>query len=713
MVFKRSLTVALVTSLAFEAALPSFAFAQNQPSSSGSISVSNPDDPIQLILRAMKTSSPDEARNLLERAKTKVADERLPQTSQRVIGEMIARATAKLQVAPKPNNLQSTTSFTIAETEPQKPVVPVTPAPVTPAPVSASADDTAMQKLLLENPDLRETMREIGRGRLSRDASDLPQIILERTNKTLEQHDQEDAANMLALTDIGAFVTALRAAGLIKDYSAQNKALREKYDTVPLETLARHIVKDAAQWSVGVGALKEILVSNGISTKRELAGVSIEALGTFLINANLILRLSDLYGVNLSSNQQEVLILFALMCGKIAMYYANDASIVQKITESVGGLFAKASLSKAPGALGRLVTKVLGIPAFKTVAQALPVGAPVSPGAAIASGAESAGVQTSDWKMRSLKIMKGMVLSGAETYFVGRVSIWFLTRTRDQERELSNESFRNYLMSAKGEGFMKLLVLAMNTGMKVPNVVDIKATKDSKANFILNLARSTRVCSPKDNMRFAQLTKMGQKSGLNSRTVQAKQLVDRDYKILRFACDTNLSSGRFDRMSREFMTFDEIPQDLIATLRVASYENRLRMGEVLLQLQFLDGDQDPKEMQFFDSTIGKILGFERLDDSKYFDRMHAFIREQGGMMVNPASPTGYSIGSKKVANPYDLAVGYTAAGGPDSPRTTVPVVPPVSSNLNNGIAAAPPIQQPAPAPAPAPAGPIIVMPKTN
>ena len=682
MVMKRALSSLLVFTFIMPATLASHAFAQGVPATSSTASIlAFSDDPIQLILAAMKTTSADEARALLLRAKQKIAEERLPQDSQRTIGLLLARAESKL---PATSNLALANvpqTFTIAETN-----------SAAGASVANSIDDfESVEAMMEQNPDLRDSMREISRGRLMRDAKDLPQIILDQTDQSIEAHDQADAANQKALTDIGGFVVALRAMGAIGDYAAINKALREKYDTVPISTLANQIISDQTRWSMGAGALKQILMNNGYSSTREFAGVSVEAAMTFTINVNLIMQLSDLYNIKMTSNQQEVVILFALMMGKVALHYSNKPVLVQRTAEKMGELIVTAAHAKTPGALGRLVTHVLGLPLFKSIVKTLPVtGSASAAGAAVASGAAATGVvQGVNWKVRMAQIIKGAIFSGAETYTIGRIAKYMMTRAADQERQLANESFRNYLMSSKGEGFIKLLILAMNTGLKVPNVIRIKNTREPKANFILNLARSTRVCSPQDNVRFLELKKLAAKSSSFSST-----LVDRDYKILRFACDSNLSSGRYERMAREFATFDEIPEELVATLRVASYENRLRMGEVLLQLQFLDGDQDPKELRFFESTIGKILGFERLDDSKYFDRMHAFIREQGGMTPQPSSPTGYSIGDKKVASPYDLAIGYTAAGGPDSPRTTV--IPTTTTTTTT--------TSPAPTPAPGLAG---------
>jgi hypothetical protein len=250
----------------------------------------------------------------------------------------------------------------------------------------------------------------------------------------------------------------------------------------------------------------------------------------------------------------------------------------------------------------------------------------------------------------------GVAWSVAETAIVGDTAKTIFSSARKRERELSNESFRRYIMTSHGEGLSKLLILSMYNG-QVPKLVPLHDNSDPKIRFTLNLARSARVCSPHDVTRLAQLKK--EYKGLS-----------REAQILHAACHSNLNFARYNRLAHELVTFNEIPQDLIANLRLAGRENRLRMGEILLQMQFLDGDRDPEEIRHFNKVISKILGLDSRDDLRYFDFMESFIRERGGMAEDEASPTGYTVADKSVENPYDLSAGYTSTSAPDTPAAS-------------------------------------------
>ena len=122
--------------------------------------------------------------------KQKIAEEKLPLDSQRTIGLLLARAESKL---PATTNLALLSNvpetFTIAETN---------SAPA--ASVANSMDDIqAVETMMEQNPDLRDSMREISRGRLMRDAKDLPQgrrlrtlarrILLEAGERSIPLHE--------------------------------------------------------------------------------------------------------------------------------------------------------------------------------------------------------------------------------------------------------------------------------------------------------------------------------------------------------------------------------------------------------------------------------------------------------------------------------------------------------------------------------------------
>lgn len=672
MILKRCLSIVLATSMVVPAALSSTAMAQTIPGYSTDAN----DDPIQLILQAMHAATPEQARAFLAKAKQRVEAEKLPPENQYAIDELLNKAASRI------GSQQKLSPFDLKVGA----VATLTDAMAAQSPATPNANGQAsLLKLLQQNPDLRDSMREIGLGRVSRDAIDLPAIIHATQSKSLDAIDAAQAKTVADQFDPDALVGALRAAHLIKDYSTENNALRARYESVPVEVLARQIIKEAAEYSVGVGALKGIINSlsaSRLSTSRHLAGLTVDTLGTLVVNANLILRLADLYGVNTSSSQnQDVMIMSALAAAKLTVYYAHHLATVRQTAERMGELFSEAAHAKSPGAMGLFVAKVLGAPLIAGLLSRIPLAASLETKAAPAAAAVASAVaqpvspageapktpvasQRLLGKARVLNVLFSMAQSGAETYGVGLASMWFLARARNHDRQMMNANFQSFLNQRQGEGFLKLLILAMNTGEKHTNVISIKETKDPKANFILNLARSMKICSPADRDRFRVLSQRAAKGDGFS----MKNLADRDYKIMRYACDNSLGDGSYANMAKEFMTFDAISPALVTSLRLTGEDNRRQMGEVLLQLLFLGGEPDQKQMDFFNTTVAKILAFDRLKDSNYFDRLYAFIRVQGGMKENLASPTGYGIGASVVANPYDLSVGYTAAGGPDSPR---------------------------------------------
>jgi hypothetical protein len=115
------------------------------------------------------------------------------------------------------------------------------------------------------------------------------------------------------------------------------------------------------------------------------------------------------------------------------------------------------------------------------------------------------------------------------------------------------------------------------------------------------------------------------------------------------------------------LTFDEIPNEYVADLRIAPREHRFRMAELILQMQFLDGDRSPSEVRFFRDTIAKTLGLVDVEDIEYFNRVHSFIVERGGLQPSDLVPAGFRIRPGTQTSPYNMGEGYTAADAPLRP----------------------------------------------
>lgn len=740
MVLKRSLSAVLAVSMAL-----STAGAQPTPGVSGT-----PNDAIDLILQATMSKSPQEARQLLAQAKTKAENEKLSADTMTTIEQLIKQATAKLTLpatAANPLGGGAPVSFSVdGKGQSETPKVTPTAAPtatpvVTPTPTATTATTTTAPKPAVTatatakdpnsaiaaaielNPDVHTIMREIGVGRIQRDSNNLDQIVKANTNQTIEATDRSHAITDAVLADAGEFIKALRSVGVLHDWSAVNKALKEKHESVPVDVLAKQIIQKSSEKALLAGVLKRLVHSQGLSTRREFAGISIEALGVYAINADLILRLADLYDMNLSESQQDIAILTILPLGKLFLFAAKQRSTVKQTAERLGELYGQAKANPNPGAMAHFFTAVFSSPIMAGLAKTMGLGSkagavksavegagakeapaakPAAPVAAApevappvkapppvagqlegavakiegaAAAAESAASRAGSlaekaakaplsWKAQALWLLASTIQSGAETYATGRVAMWWFSRQKQKARDVQTADFHAFLMQDKARGFFKLLIATLNAGSTLPAVYNVKKSKDDRrVDFVLSIARSVRICSPEDSARFQALKAKGNASTLDA----AKNMVDSDYRLLRFECDTALGFSRYNQVAKEFMTFNAIPQWEVAQLRLASYEERMQMGELLMQAQFLYEEPNDNQIQFFQTTIAKILGLNRVEDVNYFSRLYGFIRTRGGMMQNVSSPSGWSIRTASAEDPWALAANYTIPGGPDIP----------------------------------------------
>lgn len=292
-----------------------------------------------------------------------------------------------------------------------------------------------------------------------------------------------------------------------------------------------------------------------------------------------------------------------------------------------------------------------------------------------------------------------------EIYAIGHGAKWWFKRIRALENELKTSSFINFLTSHKGEAFIKLMISSLYVGQPEVPKIDLDHPFEPKVRFILNIHRIARVCSPADMRRWTEINALPPGTAQDSppRRIKARrgerrgemnngQDLNRDEpdpvssadlsgseaekirlanlsferKLLRHACDTNLSQARYDRMALEFKTFNKISPDLSA-LKSAPEVARVKMGELLLQLFYLDGDYGSDgESKYFYEVASTILGFDERQLS-YFDTIDSFIRKNGGMIEDFQSPSGYRVANKSVEIPYDLGLGFAPSIDHDMP----------------------------------------------
>ena len=659
-------------------------------------------DPVVLLLEAMKSDSPQRAKELLAKAKIQIQSEKLPEESVRKLDALLSTAeqaienrgpqkskSDRMASVGSPIGFQFDANGNVVAKSPSTPVTP-TPTP-TPAPAPTTSTETdELQKLLMENPALRDSMREIGRGRVTRDANQLqttmPGQIAERNKKDIDF--------AIALDTPDAWISAIRATGLlIKNAPELNQALREEYD-LSTDELADHIIGEYTKGAAAAGLFRQavsLAKNKGLYAWRTGTGIGVEAAATYILNINLALRLLDLYGLKMSESNQNVLILSIYTLMKLGIQGGAKTAPVQGAISATGSVFGKALATRDPKLLlefaktffsnKTVIAAMAATPDENVAGQAVvanTVATEVTEAAEAVAATPKRFARTLGvlkWAGRKtvipIKLAFSVGFSVAEMRMFGYMAKKTLKVAQTTRRSYLNKSLSNYLMTTEGgEGFTKLLVLALNVGPRVPNVVDPLKSKDAGVKFILNLARSQKVCSPTEQLRYKALVKAGRDTAF-ARAKSYASFSSDEYPLLKFACDTNLNQDRFERMIKEFSTFNAIPQSLITELRFASYSNRLAMGEVVMQLMYLDGDLDPnEELPFFKQTVAKILGLDIVEGLGYFTRLNGFIRTNGGMVTNINSPTGYGIKASRTENPYDMAVGYTTSGGPDAPVRT-------------------------------------------
>ena len=635
---------------------------------------------IPLVLAATREENPVIALKLLTEARTELFKEGLSADDttrilsfiddlEKKVRARLPSGTHKLTL-PAVTDLASISNNATASTpnsEPASETPATAPAQTTPQPpTSAPLDPTDVKKALDANPEVRDMLWEIGRSRLARDTHKLDAIVQDRTGKSVEEIDTQDSALREAADKPGALLAYLDSIGLLKlDVSKSTLQLKQEYDGISLDILADHLIGNAMRFSGGAGALRGALTEKG--KLGNYGGLAIETAGTLAINAKLVLRLADLYGIEMDETERQMVLNLVFLAFKVGLRYGIHSPTTQSMFANLGNKFsgAKTAVASAGGlisfmkqlASNKAIRAAAGAEASALLSNVAKTEASPSTAGSHEKPATRAG-RLKAWAekaklMKLFQIIAQGALSSGETYGVGVTAKALFRSARLERRRIHNENFRRFLMTAPGEGFFKLLVLSMNDGRPSNDAKSPSKETRAKVEFILNTARSARMCSAADL------------KALNS---AADVSMNRDLlSTLHYACDGTSSVARFDRLQGEMLTFNEIPQDYVADLRAVSREHRLRMGELILQMQILDGDRNPDEVQFFRNVIAKILGLDGITDLEYFDRLQSFIHEHGGLERSKSGPTGFAIRNTAEAAPYDMNIGYTSIKGPDAP----------------------------------------------
>lgn len=636
-----------------------------------------------LVLAAQEEDS-HKALAYLEQAKSELANENLPAENQQRILEIINALEAKInsRISSKSRSEQPGSKGQLssgglpAVVGLENAAANPTENPTTSPSHSSNGSEADIAKAINKNPEIQDALWELSQGQLQRNTTNLDAIVKSRTGMTPLDHDEEEAMMTALGNQPGTMLELLNRLNMLNlDVSRENLRLKREFDGVSIDILADKLIVDASKYAIPVGALQGVLADIGMTGR--LVGISSDVLMTFVINANLALRLSDLYGIEMNNSEKEIILLVVFAAAKVAGQFGLKNTSTTSLLTSLGGRIGQLKYTLKPSEFIGFIKNLASQPAV--VKAAGPIAAEL---ATATSGLSSSSPDTKTTETKStdpkkikegliakmasrinlVRLLKGTVhgaRAAAETYIIGHAAKQIFKSAHASARQIHNDNFRRFLMTPAGEGFLKLLVLSTNDSSTISNLTaSERLDLQKKSTYITNLARSAKACS-NDDLKIMSSRVSSEMSSAGS-------------KLSTYACRPNSNTARFERLQRELLTFDGIPTEYIADLRVAPLQQRYQMAEITLQLQFLDGDRSPSEVQFFRTTIAKTLGLESPEDIAFFDRMHSFVIERGGLEPSEFIPSGFRIRSGGQASPYDMREGYTPADAPYRPYDPQP-----------------------------------------
>lgn len=603
--------------------------------------------------------------------------------------------------------------------------------------ISPTTEDSSSVKEE-SNENVRTALWQVAQGRLNKDLENLDHAVLSRTDKNVETFDDEHNRNELEALRPGMIVENLRQLGLIRDFSHENRRLIEELYPTPLGEIADIIIADATRLSFMSSFGKRLSMlneENKIGQLASMTGLSTHALISYAINANVIIRLADLYGIKLTKYDEDTFILIVLSMAKVGAYLGIRSESASRLADALGVNLAQALRRQNPAeALKRTNDRIRKSPtiikAFAGIFGSKEIPTPDTADKEenekrVESNNSSSNQDNKDlnhhdkaadqkpssehesqkghkteqnseksdhakqhnkslrqYAFMAAREITSFLWAAGETHVLGEFCKMTFEADRQRERELKNKSFADYIANSEiSEGIIKLLVLSTQPGVQTPKSMSLNMSNDDKMVFIKSFAKSAQICSPQDrNLLEKKLNEYNQVSKQNS-SINRDQLT-REIKILQYACHSGRNSDSYLRVEKELENFNEIPQWYMTLLRTREPQHRLRIAELVLQLLLIDQDYAPVEAEFFNNTVLKVLGLESIEEHKYFESMVSFIFKNGGLERNESSPTGFSVRNGYIDNPYDLSVGFSPAHGPELPNTLALRVNTMGSNAN-------------------------------
>lgn len=193
---------------------------------------------------------------------------------------------------------------------------------------------------------------------------------------------------------------------------------------------------------------------------------------------------------------------------------------------------------------------------------------------------------------------------------------------------------------------------------KVQNFVSALVKGETRARTQEPPMTTSKQCTPTNEGKFKQLAE----------AAQAARAKAADIIIESAMCRDSSSSRAYEQIKAHFRTGNAIPFDasLISSLQELEFENRLRMGELIIQLQMLDGDFSADDYQHFTQMVLPTLGLSNQVAIQYFSNYQAFINKNGQLVHYPYSPTGFKIQNVDRADVYDWGQGYSPPHAPST-----------------------------------------------
>jgi hypothetical protein len=198
----------------------------------------------------------------------------------------------------------------------------------------------------------------------------------------------------------------------------------------------------------------------------------------------------------------------------------------------------------------------------------------------------------------------------------------------------------------QGEAFLNLLITVTQAAHKPVTDLDFDKSSDKRVIFIRNLAHAAHFCSALDVVKAQQIVR-------NSKA--SKTPLTFPQQILVSDCANRFNTDAYNRLKNNFVNFKDIltDDDSVVALRLTERSNRLKMAELVVQMQWLNEDRGPQETLYFEKTVAKILGMDSPQIAPYFYQYDSYISSNHFLKESPSSPTGYAVIDEHNKSPYD------------------------------------------------------------